>query len=142
MGWFQFITDWTQVKKEKEGLMQALKMTPVGAGISLTNHTNPITARAILELLKENPNELEMTDHGFSITLMRKVSMMQSMSRQARNDALEGFGILNADGVVTLNLQHGHALPARKWRDGVPDNVNDDKTAATSDVKTVITVEK
>ncbi len=119
---FQMVRDWKQMKEFKAELLSAMRQTPVGAGLTIDRDLkNPIVARGIIELLKENPS-FEMIDNGASITLMRKVAMHQSMSRDSYDSLSSSFQILNADGVIALGLTD--QLPERKWRGGVPDDVN------------------
>jgi hypothetical protein len=125
MGVFQVLQDWQLVKKQKAGLLDALRQTPPGAGVSMSNASDPIVARAVIELLREYPHELEVIDFGFSITLMRKVGLVQSMARDSYEDLRGKHQILSADSVQTLGLGGKAQLPARRWRDGVPDDVND-----------------
>lgn len=125
MGWFDVVRDWQLVRKQKEGFMEALRLTPPGAGISIKDPANPITARAIIELLKEHPNDIEAMDYGFEVTLMRKVGMVQSMSHDSYQHLRQNHQILSADSIAAFGLAGGHQLPIRKWRDGVPDDVNE-----------------
>lgn len=129
MGLFEVVRDWQQVKKMKEGLLDALRQTPPGAGVSVNDPGNPITARAIIEILKEHPNDIEATDFGFSVTLMRKRGMAQSMSAATYAEMRAKHGILSADSVAELGLSRGATLPHHSWRNGVPDDVNEDKAA-------------
>ena len=129
VGLIDVVRDWTQVKKQKEGLLDALRQTPPGAGISVKDPGNPITARAIIELLKEYPNELEATDFGFEVTILRKAAMVRSMNAESYKDLRSKHGILSADSVMELGLANGSRLPAHKFRDGIPDDVNDGPTA-------------
>jgi len=131
----QMLRDWTLVKKQKEGFLAALAMTPPGACISIKDPSNPITARAIIELLKENPTQLEAMDFGFEVTLMRKVAMAQSMSGASYQQLHASHGILSADSVTALGLNDGHSLPARRFRDGVPDDVNTGSPTLAAPVK-------
>lgn len=124
MGWFQMVQDWSLVKKEKAGLLSALRQTPPGAGVSVANPGNPITARALIELLKEFPNEIEMMDYGFSVTIMRKIGMVKSMSAGSYDELTSKHQILTADSVNALGLRGSHNLPAHPLRDGVPDDYN------------------
>lgn len=119
MGWIQMVRDWTAVKKMKEGLLDALRQTPPGAGISISNPNDPIVARAIIELLKEHPNQLEVLDSGFSVNLMRKIGMVQSMSAEMYAELKGKHDILDADAIATLSLGGKAYLPARRFRDGV-----------------------
>lgn len=116
--------DWTLVKKQKDGLMSALNQTPPGACISIKNPGDRIMARAIIELLQEQPNELEMMDYGFEVTLMRKHAMVKSVGA-TYNELKENFSILDGAAVRKLGLHKSHALPAHKYRNGVPDDVNE-----------------
>lgn len=131
----QMVRDWALVKKQKEGFMSALQQTPVGACISIKDPHNPITARAIIELLKEHPNTLEAMDFGFEVTIMRKVAMINSMGKGLYDNLRASHDILTADSVVELGLNGGHVLPAHKWRNGVPDDVNDTPTATAAPIK-------
>ncbi len=124
MGLVQMVQDWTLVRKEKAGILEALRMTPPGAAVSINNPSNPITARALIEILKEHPNDLEMMDYGFSVTLMRKVGMVKSMSAESYDSLRAKHQILTADSVRALDLDQGHELPAHSMRDGVPDDYN------------------
>ena len=127
MGWFQVIRDWSAVKKQKEGLLDALRQTPPGAGIRIEHPNDPITSRAVIELLKEHPNDLEVLDSGFSINLMRKIGMIQSMSAETYSELRAKHDILTADGVMQLGLGGKAELPNRRWRDGVDEaEVNGD----------------
>lgn len=119
MGWIQMVRDWTAVKKQKEGFLDALRQTPPGAGIRIDNPNDPITSRAVIELLKEHPNQLEVLDSGFSVNLMRKIGMVQSMSAEMYAELRSKHDILNADSIVQLNLGGKDQLPNRRWRDGV-----------------------
>lgn len=123
MGLFEVVRDWRLVKREKEGLLDALRQTPPGAGISVKNPGNPVTARAIIELLKENPNTIEVMDFGFEVTLMRKHGMVQSMSADSYDHLKRKHQILSADSVYALDLGKSHELPAHKFRHGVTDDV-------------------
>ena len=127
MGLFEIVRDWQQVKKQKEGLLDALRQTPPGAGVSVSDPGNPITARAIIEILKEHPNEIEATDFGFSVTLMRKHGMVKSMTADSYKELRAKHGILTADSVAELGLARGSSLPHHSWRNGVPDDVNEEK---------------
>ncbi len=138
MGFFTVVRDWNQVKKQKEGFLAALQMTPPGAGISIKDPSNPITARALIELLRDYPTDIEVLDFGFEVTLMRKVGMAQSMSRESYMHLRGNHQILSADSVNEFGLRNKASLPARKWRDGVPDDINS-AGAHTVDVPTVIT---
>lgn len=131
----QIFRDWTLVKKQKEGFLAALRMTPPGACISIKDPGNPITARAIIELLKENPTQLEAMDFGFEVTIMRKVAMSQSMSGGSYQSLRASHDILSADSVLELGLNEGHALPEHKFRNGVPDNINDAPSTLAAPVK-------
>lgn len=124
MGWFQMVEDWSLVRKEKAGLLSALRQTPPGAGVSVNNPSNPITARALIELLKEYPNEIEMMDYGFSVTIMRKIGMVKSISAGSYSDLRAKHQILSADSVNALGLRESHNLPVHALRDGVPDDYN------------------
>lgn len=127
MGWLQMVRDWTAVRKEKAGLLDALRQTPPGAGIRIDDPHDPIKSRAIIELLKEHPNEIEALDHGFSINLMRKIGMVQSMSSDMYKELRSKHDILTGDSIVQLNLGGSDQLPARRWRGGFdPDEVNGD----------------
>lgn len=118
--------DWTQVKEIKKDLLAFLNRTPAGAGVSVEGGlTNPLMARALIEILKENPNSIEMMDNGASITLMRKISMTQSMSRDSYSDLRAKHQIMSADTVKEFGLSGTSQLPVRKFRDGVPDDIND-----------------
>lgn len=136
----QMIRDWQMVRKQKEGLLAALKLTPPGACISIKNPKEPMMARAIIEILKENPNEIECVDFGFEVTLMRKVGLAKSMTAQSYESLKESYGILNAENITKLGLHKGHELPAHKFRDGVPDDING--KGEMLDVATKIIVEK
>lgn len=116
------LQDWSALKKCKLEILDALKKTPVGAGITISDLQNPIISRAIIELLKENPQSIEMMDNTMSVTLYRKITMHSSLSKETYEHQRGKFGILNADGVVALGLEG--ELPAREWRYGVPDNIN------------------
>lgn len=123
MGWFQVVRDWRMVKKEKEGLMDALRQTPPGAGVSIKNPHDPVVARALIEILKENPNSVEIMDFGFEVTLMRKIGMIKSMSAESYDSLRTKHQILSGDSVVALDLDKGHELPAHKLRSGIPDDM-------------------
>lgn len=140
MGWFDVIHDWRLVKKQKEGFLDALRQTPPGAGISIKDPSNRITARAIIELLKENPHDIEVMDFGFEVTLMRKVGMIHSMTKESYDQLRGNHNILTADSVNVLGLNNQAQLPSRKWRDGVPDSVNEEKSAP--DVPVVVTTDR
>ena len=124
MGWFDVVRDWNLVKKQKAGFMEALRLTPPGAGISIKDPANPITARAIIEILREHPNEVEAMDYGFEVTLLRKMGMVQSMTADSYANLREKHQILTAESVAVLGLNGSDRLPARKYREGVPDSVN------------------
>lgn len=124
MGVIQMFNDWRMVKKEKEGLLAALQMTPPGAAISVKNPSNPITARALIELLRDHPDTLEMMDYGFEVTIMRKIGMVKSMSTDSYQHLKSKHHILHADSLLALNLKNDHKLPAHPLRDGVPDGYN------------------
>jgi hypothetical protein len=126
MGWFNVIRDWQMVKKQKEGFLDALRQTPPGAGVSIKDPANPITARAIIEILRDHPNEIEAMDYGFEVTLMRKVGMVNSMTRDSYEHLRNKHQILSADSIDSLGLRGQAHLPNRKFRDGVPDDVNDE----------------
>lgn len=127
MGWLQMVRDWTAVKKEKEGLLDALRQTPPGAGIRIDDPHNEIKSRAIIELLKEFPNDLEVLDSGFSVNLMRKIGMVQSMSAELYNELRAKHEILSADSVASLGLGGKAQLPSHRWRGGVDEEaVNGD----------------
>lgn len=143
MGWFDVVQDWRLVKKQKEGFLDALRQTPPGAGISIKDPSNRITARAIIELLKEHPNDIEVMDYGFEVTLMRKVGMVHSMSKDSYDTLRGNHNILTADSVNALGLNGRDQLPARKWRDGVPDDVNEGEQASTGpDVPVIVTTDR
>lgn len=125
MGWFDVVKDWQLVKKQKAGFLEALRMTPAGAGISIKDPANPITARAIIEILQEHPNEVEAMDYGFEVTLMRKVGMVDSMTKESYDHLRGQHQILTADSVDAFGLRGKDQLPFRKYRDGVPDDVNE-----------------
>lgn len=116
------LQDWSALKKCKLELLDALKRTPVGAGVTINDMKNPILSRAIIELLKENPQSIEMMDNTMSVTLYRKVTMHSTLSKETYEHQRGKFGILNADGVVALGLEE--RLPERAWRYGVPDDIN------------------
>ncbi len=120
----QVLRDWTAVKKTKAELMDALRKTPPGAGITISDLKNPIIARSIIEILKENPNTIESIDHSFSITLMRTMAMHDSMSRDSYDHLRGKHAILTAESVVVLGLSNSAQLPERAWRGGVPDDIN------------------
>lgn len=124
MGLVQMMQDWTLVKKEKAGILDALRQTPPGAAVSVNNPSNPITARALIEILKEFPNDIEIMDYGFSVTLMRKVGMVKSMTADSYQNLRQKHQILSGDSVADLGLDKGHSLPAHAMRDGVPDDIN------------------
>jgi hypothetical protein len=126
MGWFDVVRDWQLVKKQKEGFLDALRQTPPGAGVSIKDPANPITARAIIEILRDFPNEIEAMDYGFEVTLLRKVGMVNSMTRESYEHLKSKHQILTADSVNELGLRGEAQLPSRKFRDGVPDDVNED----------------
>lgn len=123
--WFRGLKDWSLVRKQKAGFLEALKMTPAGGCISITDPGNPISARAIIEILQENPTSIEMMDYGFHVTLMRKVSMHQSMTPESYTHLRARHEILSADTVAEFGLKGKDQLPHRKYRNGVPDDVND-----------------
>lgn len=129
MGLIQVIRDWSLVKKQKEGLLDALRQTPPGAGISVSNPHDPIMARAIIELLKEHAGKLEIIDHGFSVNIMRKIGMTQSMSAEMYAELKAKHDILDGEAIVNLGLGNTDTLPSRRWRGGVPDDVNGDPNA-------------
>ena len=133
----QVIRDWSLVKKQKAGFLDALRQTPAGACISINDPGNPITARALIEILQENPNTIEMMDYGFSVTIMRKVSMVQSMNGESYRALRQNHQILTADSVVEFGLKNSDQLPMRKHRQGVSEDIND-AGAHTADVKLVI----
>lgn len=124
MGWFDMVRDWSLVKKQKEGFLEALRLTPPGAGVSIKDPSNPITARAIIEILRDFPNDIEAMDYGFEVTLMRKVGMVQSMTRESYDHLRQNHNILSADSVNFFGLRNTAQLPTRKYRDGVPEDVN------------------
>lgn len=126
MGWFDVVRDWNLVKKQKDGFLDALRQTPPGAGVSIKDPSNPITARAIIEILREHPNEIEAMDYGFEVTLLRKVGMINSMTRESYEYLRAKHQILSADSIDDLGLRGQAQLPGRKYRDGVPDDVNAD----------------
>jgi hypothetical protein len=140
MGVIDVVRDWTLVRKEKAGLLDALRQTPPGAGISVKNPGNPITARAIIEILKENPNGIEAMDYGFEVTLMRKHAMVQSMSRESYAELRTKHGILSAASVVDLGLANGSSLPSHRSRHGQSEADNDGSALAIDSDN--ITVEK
>lgn len=125
MGWFDVIRDWNLVKKQKEGFLEALRLTPPGAGISIKDPANPVTARAIIEILRDFPNDIEAMDYGFEVTLMRKVGMVQSMTAESYGHLRQNHQILSADSLNVFGLKDKDQLPVRKWRNGVPDDVNE-----------------
>ena len=147
MGLIQVIQDWNMVRKEKAGLLDALRQTPPGAGITVKDPANPITARAIIELLKEHPNELEAMDFGFEVTLLRKQGMVNSMSHEMYAHLRSKHQILSADSVATLGLAKGHTLPNRQWRNGQDESANtagkvlNETDTLPSDVETKLIVE-
>jgi hypothetical protein len=102
-----------------------LRQTPPGAGVSIKDPANPITARAIIEILRDFPNEIEAMDYGFEVTLLRKVGMVNSMTRESYEHLKSKHQILTADSVNELGLRGEARLPSRKFRDGVPDDVNE-----------------
>lgn len=126
MGWFDVVRDWNLVKKQKAGFLDALRQTPPGAGVSIKDPANPITARAIIEILREHPNEIEAMDYGFEVTLLRKVGMVQSMTAESYAQLRANHQILSAESVNEFGLGNKSQLPTRKFRDGVPDDVNED----------------
>jgi hypothetical protein len=126
MGWFDVVRDWQLVKKQKEGFLDALRQTPPGAGVSIKDPSNPITARAIIEILRDHPNDIEAMDYGFEVTLLRKVGMVNSMTRESYDQLRGKHQILSADSIDALGLRDTAQLPSRKFRDGVPDDVNAD----------------
>jgi len=135
---FQMIKDWSLVKKQKEGLLDALRQTPPGACISIKSPNDPVMARAIIEILKDNPNEIEAVDYGFEVTLMRKVGLAKSMTRDSYQALKDSYGILDANGVMALGLNKSHALPAHKFRNGVPNNVNGSETLSVDENKIIV----
>lgn len=142
MGWFDVVKDWNLVKKQKAGFLEALRLTPPGAGISIKDPANPVTARAIIEILRDYPNDIEAMDYGFEVTLMRKVGMVQSMTKESYDHLRSNHNILSADSVNFFGLRNSDQLPMRKYRDGVPDSVNGDGGADALNVKTDVKVEK
>lgn len=144
MGLFDIVHDWNLVKKQKAGFLEALRMTPVGACISIKDPHNRITARAIIELLRDHPNEVEVMDFGFEVTLMRKVGMVQSMTKGSYEHLRDNHQILSADSLVTLGLKNKDQLPPRKYREGVPDTINGEGGLEVSEstVETDIKVER
>ena len=124
MGIIQAVMDWSKVKKMKEGLLDALRQTRAGGCISIKDPANPITARAIIELLTEYPNELEAMDYGFEVSIMRKVNMVQSMSRESYQTLRGNHNILSADSVAFFGLKGKDQLPPRQFRNGVDESVN------------------
>lgn len=141
MGWFDVIRDWNMVKKQKEGFLDALRQTPPGAGVSIKDPGNPITARAIIEILRDHPDDIEAMDYGFEVTLMRKVGMVNSMTRESYEHLRNKHQILSADSVHELGLRGRDQLPAREFRAGVPDDVNE-KGAHTATIIGVDTGDK
>lgn len=129
----QAIKDWTAVKKMKEGLLAALQQTPPGACISIQKPNDPIVARAVIELLSEHPNDLRSMDYGFEVTLMRTVGMAQSMHHTTFEKLSQSHSILSAESLATLGLRGGHVLPAHRFRDGVPDDINGKKEHVKAD---------
>lgn len=124
MGIIQMVMDWSKVRDMKSGLLDALRQTRAGAGISVKDPANPITARAIIELLQEYPNDIEAMDYGFEVTLMRKVGMVQSMSRDSYATLRGNHNILSADSVAAFGLKGKSQLPPRQFREGVDEKVN------------------
>ena len=130
MGVLQVIRDWSAVKKYKEGFLDALRLTPPGAGIRIENPKDPLIARAIIELLKEHPNQLEILDSGFSVNLMRKIGMVQSMSADMYAELKAKHDILDANAIANLGLGGTDQLPARRFRDGIDEAaINGDPNA-------------
>jgi hypothetical protein len=134
MGWFDVVRDWQLVKKQKQGFLEALQMTPPGAGLSIKDPANPITARALIELLRDFPNQFEVLDYGFEVTIMRKVGMVQAMSPTSHDTLTAKHHILSSQSLHTLGLKDSDRLPARKWRDGIPDDVNGPREAFQGEV--------
>jgi len=135
MGWFDVVRDWQLVKHQKAGFLEALKMTPPGAGISIKDPANPITARALIELLRDHPNAFEVLDYGFEVTLMRKVGMVQAMTPSSHESLTSKHHILGSHSLDALNLRDADSLPARRWRTGIPDDVNGTPEAFQGEVQ-------
>lgn len=133
------ITDWSAVRTEKKSLLELLRMVPPGKGLSIKDPGQPIRARAILELLRENPHAFEAIDYGFEVTIMRKEAMARVTDSANLAHLHQNFGVLDADGIAKLELHKGHSLPAHSFRDGVPQNVNG---PINSDSSTIITGDK
>lgn len=120
----QMLRDWSAVKTTKLEILDALKKTRPGGGITIKDLKNPIIARSIIEILKENPTKIESMDHGHCITLFRKVDMHESLSHDTYAHLRGNHSILTAESVSVFGLDNESQLPERKWRDGVPDDVN------------------
>lgn len=133
MGLFQFVQDWQMVKREKAGILDALRQTRPGGGITIKIDADPkrreIQSRAVIELLKEHANFLEVVDYGQSVSIVRKPDMLRSVSR-AEYDHLAGKAdIFAASGLDALGLLDGHELPVRPGRGGaLPGEEESDRT--------------
>jgi hypothetical protein len=120
------LTDWTQTRKLKTELMLALQRTPVGNGLRILNPGDPIVARALIELLNENAGSVELLDYGIEASLIRTDGLVKAVGADQHNKLHKHYDVLNAENLSKLKLTHGHALPARQFRDGVPDDFNGD----------------
>lgn len=124
MGLVQLVQDWRRKEQLKKDLWEQLKRLPPGRGITLHNPNDPQVARAIIELLKEHAQMIEVLDNGFAITLMHKITMHAGASREAAEMARKDLGLFDAEAMEARGYGKGAALPPRQWRDGVPDDVN------------------
>jgi len=69
--------------------------------------------------LRAHPKDIEATDFGFEVTLMRKPDMHRSMTKESYEDQTGRFGILTADGLSKLGMWAKAGLPAHPYRDGI-----------------------
>lgn len=132
----QILFDWTKVRHVKEEFLAALRMTRPGAGITIKDQgldtdgkpkgggpNDPIVARAIIELLKENPGRIEALDNGATVTLMRTPDMRRSAGSYHERLTYLG-GVLRAENLRDLGAE-GAELPAHQFRSGRPEDYND-----------------
>ena len=116
--------DATGVEKCLEGILSALQQTRPGAGISLKNPGSQITSHAVMRLLARHGDKYEVTDFGHEVTILRKIDMARSMSREWYDHETNRGSILNRDNYKRFMEDGG--LPSHKFRAGVPDDFNDE----------------
>ncbi len=127
MSWspLKVLQDWSGLKKLKSDLLFALQRTRPGAGVTVTiagldPDRKRITERAIIELTREYPSMIECTEHGESVTLMRKGDMHRSMGKETHGTLVDTLGVFTADNLTKGGFGDKDRLPYHPYRDGIP----------------------